>query len=35
MFRLGVLVEIDGAPDGALWTHGDPVNRALLAFSTG
>ncbi len=26
------LVEIDGAPHGMLWTHGDEVNDALLAF---
>ncbi len=25
-------VEIDGAPHGLLWTHGDEVNEALLAF---
>lgn len=25
-------VEIDGAPHGMLWTHGDEVNEALLAF---
>lgn len=27
-----VYVEIDGAPHGLLWTHGDEVNEALLAF---
>jgi non-heme chloroperoxidase len=26
------LVEIPGAPHGMLWTHGDEVNEALLAF---
>ncbi|MFT4228834.1 MAG: alpha/beta hydrolase [Microbacterium sp.] len=26
------LVEIEGAPHGLLWTHGDEVNAALLAF---
>lgn len=25
-------VEIEGAPHGLLWTHGDEVNEALLAF---
>ncbi|MGY3676811.1 alpha/beta fold hydrolase [Streptomyces sp. TE33382] len=25
-------VEIDGAPHGLLWTHGDEVNQALLSF---
>ena len=25
-------VEIEGAPHGMLWTHGDEVNEALLAF---
>lgn len=25
-------VEIEGAPHGLLWTHGEEVNRALLAF---
>jgi peroxiredoxin len=25
-------VEIEGAPHGLLWTHGDAVNEALLAF---
>lgn len=25
-------VEIEGAPHGLLWTHGDEVNQALLAF---
>jgi non-heme chloroperoxidase len=25
-------VEIDGAPHGLLWTHGEEVNEALLAF---
>ncbi|MGP3533953.1 alpha/beta fold hydrolase [Microbacterium sp. RD1] len=25
-------VEIDGAPHGMLWTHGDEINEALLAF---
>lgn len=25
-------VEIEGAPHGLLWTHGDEVNRALLSF---
>lgn len=28
-------VEIDGAPHGLLWTHGDEVNQALLAFLGG
>lgn len=28
-------VEIDGAPHGMLWTHGDEVNEALLAFLRG
>jgi non-heme chloroperoxidase len=27
-------VEIEGAPHGLLWTHGDEVNEALLAFVT-
>lgn len=26
------LVEIEGAPHGLLWTHGDEVNAALLSF---
>jgi non-heme chloroperoxidase len=26
------LVEIPGGPHGMLWTHGDEVNEALLAF---
>ncbi len=25
-------VELEGAPHGMLWTHGDEVNEALLAF---
>lgn len=28
-------VEIEGAPHGLLWTHGDEVNEALLAFLRG
>jgi non-heme chloroperoxidase len=28
-------VEIEGAPHGMLWTHGDEVNEALLAFLRG
>ncbi|MDQ0031770.1 alpha/beta fold hydrolase [Arthrobacter bambusae] len=27
-------VEIDGAPHGMLWTHGDEINEALLDFLT-
>jgi len=30
-----VYVEIEGAPHGLLWTHGDEVNEALLAFLRG
>jgi len=27
-----VYIELEGAPHGLLWTHGDEVNEALLAF---
>ena len=27
-----VYLEIEGAPHGMLWTHGDEINEALLAF---
>jgi non-heme chloroperoxidase len=27
-------VEMDGAPHGLLWTHGDEVNGLLMAFIT-
>jgi pimeloyl-ACP methyl ester carboxylesterase len=32
LLPIATYVEIDNAPHGLLWTHGDEVNEALLAF---
>ncbi len=28
-------IELEGAPHGMLWTHGDEINEALLGFLRG